>query len=147
MEKYSNIAPQSLATRPVLTSRWLASGRGQRMHTLMFVFFTRMHPQPLARSSADLFQMYERSKCLQYEERIINIDHGSFCPLIFSTTGAAGPRCDRFLKRMAGMLADEDRSPYSCTLSWLRCRISFAKCCHVHSRIPVLTSSPCPLFA
>ena len=83
-------------------------------------------PSALARSSADLFQMHERSKCLQYEERIINIDHGSFCPLIFSTTGAAGPRCDRFLKRLAGMLADEDRSPYSCTLSWLRCRISFA---------------------
>ena len=46
-------------------------------------------PSALVRSSAELFKMHERSKCLQYEDRIVNIDNGSFCPLVFSTAGVA----------------------------------------------------------
>ena len=37
-------------------------------------------------------QHHQRLKQLEYEERIIDIDRGSFCPLVFSTSGAIG-RC------------------------------------------------------
>ena len=52
----------------------------------------------------ELFRRHERHKQLQFEERVINMEHGSFCPLVFSTTGTAGPLCDRFLKRLASLL-------------------------------------------
>ena len=44
---------------------------------------------------------HQRLKQLEYEERVINVDHDSFCPLVFSTSGAIGPLCTRFLKRLA----------------------------------------------
>ena len=78
------------------------------------------------KSFSDLCQLHQRAKQLEYEERIINVDHGSFCPLVFATSGATGPLCDRFLKHLAGKIADRDSSEYSCVMAWLRCRISFA---------------------
>ena len=76
-------------------------------------------------SQTELFRRHEHQKQLEYEERITNVDHGSFCPLVFATTGAAGPLCDHFLKRLAGLLADETTS-YSNVMAWMRCKISFA---------------------
>ena len=70
--------------------------------------------------------MHENRKRLEYAERIINVEHGSFTPLVFSTTGACGPAADTFLKRLASQLADQDQEPYSSVMSWLRRRISFA---------------------
>ena len=78
------------------------------------------------KSFSDLCQLHQRAKQLEYEERIINVDHGSFCLLVFATSGATGPLCDQFLKHLAGKIADRDSSEYSCVMAWLRCRISFA---------------------
>ena len=44
-----------------------------------------------ATSQEALFNQHERKKQLEYEERVTNVDHGSFCLLVFSTTGAVGP--------------------------------------------------------
>ena len=79
-----------------------------------------------SKSIADAFELHERRKQLEYEERIINVDHGSFCPLVFSTKGGTGPLCERFLKRLGGMLAEKDHAEYSVVMAWLRCRIAFA---------------------
>ena len=73
-----------------------------------------------------LFRRHERQKQLEYEERIINVDHGSFCPLVFSTNGALGPLCDHFLKRLVALLTDNQPDMYSTTMAWIRCRMSFA---------------------
>ena len=78
------------------------------------------------KSFSDFCQLHQRAKQLEYEERIISVDHGSFCPLVFATSGATGPLCDWFLKHLAGKVADRDPSEYSCVIAWLRCRISFA---------------------
>ena len=69
---------------------------------------------------------HERLKQLEYEERIINVDHGSFCPLVFSTSGAAGRLATRFLKRLAGKIAEKDNEEYYAVMAWIRCKLSFA---------------------
>ena len=74
----------------------------------------------------ELFVRHERNKQLEYEERVVNVDHGLFGPLVFSTTGAVGPMRDRFLQKLAGMIAEHDQAEYSITTAWLRCRVSFA---------------------
>ena len=48
---------------------------------------------------------HEHLKRLEYEERIVNVDRGSFCLLVVSTSGAVTSLCDRFLKRLAGKSA------------------------------------------
>ena len=80
-----------------------------------------------SRTPASLFQTHETRKRLEYEERIVNVDHGSFTPLVFSSTGSAGPMADTFLQRvLAGKLSEKDGVSYSSTIAWLRCRFSFA---------------------
>ena len=59
------------------------------------------HKQPLGTATKPWWQRHmevdeipsptRTFKQLQYEERIVNVDHGSFCPLVFSTSGAIAP--------------------------------------------------------
>ena len=49
----------------------------------------------------------ERLTQLDYEERIINVDHGLFCPLVFLTFGAAGRLATCFMKSLAGKIAEK----------------------------------------
>ena len=69
---------------------------------------------------------HKHLKRLEYEEQIVNVDRGSFCPLVFSAFGAVGPLCDRFLQRLAGKISDLDQANYSEVMAYIRCRISFA---------------------
>ena len=72
------------------------------------------------------YRHHENLKKKHYEKRIREVEHSSFTPLVFSTTGSLGPAADSFYKRLASMLADKWKQPYSTTMSWLRCRLSFS---------------------
>lgn len=73
-----------------------------------------------------LLELHERQKKAEYAERVVNVDRGSFCPLVFATAGYASKECTRFLKRLAGMVARHDGQEYPATLNYIRCRISVA---------------------
>ena len=79
----------STTVAPEARSDFCASGfwtRGQMAHFDVRVFHADA-PSYADKPIADLFRSQERQKKLK--ERIINVEHASFCPLIFSTTGAA----------------------------------------------------------
>ena len=59
------------------------------------------------------YSQHERAKKWAYEQRINEIEHGSFTPLIFSTTGGMGRAATVFYKRLASLLAEKRRQPYS----------------------------------
>ena len=71
------------------------------------------------------YRHYEKIKKRQYEKRIREVEHSSFTPLVFSTTGSMVPAAASFYMRLASMLADKWKQPYSKTMGWLRCRLSF----------------------
>ena len=73
-----------------------------------------------------VYKRCERQKRQKYEARIHEVEHSTFMPLIWSTSGGAGPACTWFIKRLACMLADKRDEPYSVTMAWLPCRISFS---------------------
>ena len=50
----------------------------------------------------------------------MNVDHGSFTPLVFSSTGSAGPMADTFLQRLAGKHSEKDGVSYSSTIREVR---------------------------
>ena len=86
---------------------------------------------PYARSNAQLspaaaYRRHEREKSRAYEQRICEIEHGSFTPLIFSATGGMGPLASTFYKRLADLLSEKWDIPYSKAMCLLRCRLSFA---------------------
>ena len=105
-----------------------AAGFWTRMEEAFFDvrIFHANAPSNKSKTVREACEHHERLKKLEYEERIVNVDRGSFCPLVFSTTGAIGPLCERFLKRLAGKISDLENSNYSEVMAFLRCRISFA---------------------
>ena len=87
------------------------------------------HPNAPSYRSKDLTAIYkkhESDKKREYGQRVREIEHGVFTPLVFSSSGGMGRECTIFCKRLASMLADRQSEHYSKVLGWLRCRLSFA---------------------
>ena len=86
---------------------------------------------PLAKSNqrfslAGCFSHHEKSEKRAYEQRIIEVEHGSFTPLVFSTTGGMERQSTIFYSRLASLLAKKRHQPYCTTMGWLRCHLSFS---------------------
>ena len=78
------------------------------------------------KSVAALFRKHELDKKREYGARIREVENGSFTPLVFSTTGGASRETTVVFKRLAELLANKRNLPYSITLAWMRCHVSFA---------------------
>ena len=72
------------------------------------------------------FRKHEMEKKRAYEQRILEVEHATFTPLVFSASGGFGKEATPFYKRLASLLTDHWDQPYSCTMNWLRCTISFS---------------------
>ena len=86
---------------------------------------------PFARSYAHLSQKSillsaEKSKMREYRERIREVEHADFNPLVFTTVGAMGPQSQIVMKRIAEMLSEKKGVALSVVTGWLRVRLSFA---------------------
>ena len=86
---------------------------------------------PLAASNCNtplssVFRRHEQEKCREYDQRIREIEHGSFAPLIFAASGGMGASTTIAYKRLASLLASRRGHMYSTTMRWLRCRLSFS---------------------
>lgn len=53
------------------------------------------------------------------------IENLSFTSRVLATTGGLSQSATAFYKRLASMLSDKWKPPYSTTISWLSCRISY----------------------
>jgi hypothetical protein len=86
---------------------------------------------PFARSNAhlkpsQLFKKAERTKILEYKERINRIEHADFNPLVFTCTGGMAPQTHLVLKKLAEKMSAKQNIQHSVVSGWLRCRLSFA---------------------
>ena len=72
------------------------------------------------------YRKHEKEKKRAYEQRIREVEHSSFTPLVLSATGGMGREATSFYKRLSSMLAQKWDFPYSTTLCWLRCRLTFS---------------------
>ena len=68
----------------------------------------------------------EMEKKRKFEERIREIEHGSFSPLVFTTAGCMGATATVVYKRKASLIVEKHDKPYGQTLHWMRCRINFS---------------------
>ena len=69
----------------------------------------------------------ERQKKRQYLQRVVNIDRGSFTPLVFTTNGMVGKECDRALKAVVSMIVSKNADlHYSAVINLLRTKLRFA---------------------
>ena len=73
---------------------------------------------PFARSNvhlepAQLFKNAERVKIREYKERIRNVEHADFNPLVFTCTGGMAPQCQMVVKRLAEKLSKKQNLQFS----------------------------------
>ena len=88
--------------------------------------FNPFAPSNRHSSLASSYRHHENLKKRLYERRVREVEHSSFTPLVFSLTGGLGPAATAFYKRLASQLSDKWKQPYSSTIGWLRCRVSFS---------------------
>ena len=55
----------------------------------------------------------------------MNIEHGTFTPLVFSVSGGMGKECSMFHKHVAERLAIKTGERYEKIISTIRCKLSF----------------------
>ena len=106
-----------------------AKGFWNTSHELAF-FDVRVF-NPLAKSHVNqslssCYRKNENEKKRQYEERVRNVEHGTFTPLVFSAAGGMGPITTTFYKRLASLLSEKLHQSYNQTILWLRCSLSFS---------------------
>ncbi len=68
---------------------------------------------------------FERAKKSKYNHRVMNIEHGTFTPLIFTANGCMGPECSMFHKSIADKISEKTGEAYSDVISFIRCKLSF----------------------
>ena len=132
-------------------------GRFQKTYFDVQVF-TSHAPSNKNQSHSACYRKHEREKKRAYDQRICEVEHSSFSPLVFSATGGMGREATCFYKCLASMLAHKWDQPYGITLWWLRCHLKFShllshpsptwskivtrSCCTLRS-IPVLHLTHC----
>ena len=72
-----------------------------------------------------IMKKHEQEKKRQYNNRIMNIEHGTFTPLVFSLSGGMGTECSMFHRHIAEKIAKKTEERYSKILSIIRCKLSF----------------------
>ena len=86
---------------------------------------------PFAKSNqkfvlASRFNHHEWQKKRAYEQRVVEVENGSFTPLVFSTMSGMGRLASIFYSRLAMMLSEKRQQPFSSMMGWLRCQLSFS---------------------
>ena len=68
----------------------------------------------------------EQGKKRNYNQRIINVEHGTFTPLVFSSFGGASYETTRFLKRLNELIAAKRGESTSTSMHYIRTLYSFS---------------------
>ena len=72
-----------------------------------------------------IYRIHENEKKRLYSRRVLDIEHGTFTPLVF-TTGGMGKECLMYHSRLAQLIVIKKGEQYAKTISWIRTRTSFA---------------------
>ena len=72
-----------------------------------------------------IYVKHEQEKKRTYNDRVLNNEHGSFTPLIYTLHGGMAPECSRFHKHLADKIARKTNQPYEKMIRWIRCKLSF----------------------
>jgi len=108
-----------------ISKKFLDYCKGQRTFCDVRVFDPST-PRLLSKSLETAYAEQEQEKRRGYNQRVIEIEQGSFTPLVFSIYGGMSAECKRFYARLSMMLSEKRNEHQSTTTSWLRCRLSFS---------------------
>ena len=77
------------------------------------------------KSIKSVLKKHEAEKKLSYNRRVMEVEHGSFTPLVFTTTGVMSHECSLFHKLLAEKISAKKNEMYSDVMRYLRVKLSF----------------------
>ena len=94
------------------------------------------------KTTSDVFKEQEDQKKHKYQQQVLDVEVGSFTPLVFGTNGGMGNQFQHFLKHLTHKIAPKDTEPYNTVIAWLRMQIfikllTSAQACMRGSRTPL----------
>ena len=81
-------------------------------------------PSQIHLTTENVLKKYEQKKKRNYNKRIMNIEHGTFTPLVFSVSVGMGKECSMFHKHVADRLVIKTGERYEKIISTIRCKLS-----------------------
>ena len=88
-----------------------------------------MHPNSpsyVNKPIKDVYVSHEQEKKRKYNERVLQIEKGTFTPIVGSTFGGWGNEADRHHKRIATLIAAKRNEEYSDVINYVRTRLRFS---------------------
>ena len=83
---------------------------------------------PLDLDLKQIYKQHENDKKRLYTQRVMDVEQGTFTPLVFTTTGGMGEEheeCKRYHNRLAELVAAKKGEDCANTVSWIRSKVSF----------------------
>ena len=72
-----------------------------------------------------ILRKHEQEKKRAYNRRVMEVEHGTFTPLIFTTTGVMGHECSTYHKNLAEKISEKKNERYSDIMRYVRVKFSF----------------------
>ncbi len=73
-----------------------------------------------------LMKSMENLKKRKYNSRILDSEHGSFTPLVFSSNGGMSQETKRFFSRLSELVSEKHNLPFSTTAAWIKRKLAFS---------------------
>ena len=87
-------------------------------------FFGDRPPSPYLRVSGlttkQIYRQHESEKTRMHASRVLEVEQGSFTPMVFTATGGMADECKTYHNRLAELLSNKKGEDYSNTISWIR---------------------------
>ena len=87
--------------------------------------FNPLAPTNWCKEIPQMYDHHEEQKKKEYNARILEIERGSFTPLVFSCTGGVSGETEKFMKRLALKISEKKQEQYSQVVSFIRRRLRF----------------------
>ena len=97
--------------------------------TMAFSDIRIFNPMANCYSNKTLDAAHRQNECEKkraYNQRVLEVEHGSFTPLVFSCFGGMSLECSSFYKRLDILWAEKLDQPYSEVCSYIKTRICFS---------------------
>ena len=72
-----------------------------------------------------VLKKHEREKKRSYNERVMNVEQGTFTPLIFTVYGGTGSECTAYHKNLADKISSKTGENYAKVITFMRYKLSF----------------------
>ena len=72
-----------------------------------------------------VLKKHETEKKKKYNRRVMEVEHGSFTPLVFTTSGVMSHECSKYHKALAEKIAEKKDERYDTIVRYLRVKLSF----------------------